>query len=239
MWKILNGLGHQIVPPVPSLFTFHLSNRGLQKLSGLSVPSAIITELTSGIQTRGPLLVTHQGLSGPAALRLSAWGAREFHRHGYLATLLIDWTGQGKEWSMSMIQESRDHSGARQVSGKGQIDLPVRLWQWIVARSGIAEQTRWADLTSDQIQSLSANLSSCQLQMIGKSTFKEEFVTAGGLALTELDFRTFESRRVKNMFLAGEVLDIDAITGGFNFQAAWTGGWLAGSEIGTRLQRKK
>lgn len=235
MWEILRGMGHQIIPPVPSLFTFHLSNRGLQKLSGVSVPSAKITEANSGLQSEGPLLVTHQGISGPAVLRLSAWGARTFHQRGYLATLLIDWTGRGKEWSMSRIQEARAHSGARQVTGKGQVDLPIRLWQWLVARSGISEQARWADLTAEQMQSLSENLSACQLQMIGKSTYKEEFVTAGGLALTDLDFRTFESRKVKNLFLAGEVLDIDAITGGFNFQAAWTGGWLAGTALGERM----
>lgn len=238
MWDLLGKLGHEIIPPVPSLFTFHISNRGLQKLSGVSVPSAKIMEEKSGIQTEGPLLITHQGLSGPAALRLSAWGAREFHQRGYLASLRVDWTGRGQDWSDHFIQEARTQSGAKQVSGKGQVDLPYRLWQWLVARSGIAESSRWADLTGEQMDSLRNNLSSCQLKMVGKSTFKEEFVTAGGVALTDIDFRTFGSRKVPNLFLAGEVLNIDAITGGFNFQAAWTGGWLAGSEIGERMGKE-
>ena len=239
MWKILGEMGHSIIPPVPSLFTFHIQNRGLHKLSGISVPNARIWASSYERPCSGPLLITHQGLSGPAVLQLSAWAARAFYEQGYQTEIRVDWTGRGAEWGEAFIQESREVSASRIVAARGQSDLPQRLWQWMVARSGIPDSTRWADLTSEQMAQLKENLSFCSLRMISKSTYKEEFVTAGGVSLKEIDFRTFESRIIPGLFLAGEVLDIDAVTGGFNFQAAWTGGWLAGTALGGRIRGDK
>ncbi len=239
MWEVLAGMGHRIISPVPSLFTFHINSKGLHKLSGVSVPNAGIQAEGRPFQSFGPQLITHQGLSGPAVLRLSAYGARDFFSRDYHAQLRVDWLGSGKEAGMIAIREYRTNSGARLVAGKGQVDVPHRLWLWMVARSGIQPEAHWADLTREQMDRLAENLSDCPLQMIGKSTFKEEFVTAGGVDLAEIDFRRFESKAVPGLFLAGEVLNIDAVTGGFNFQAAWTGGWMAGSELGKRMIEKR
>ncbi|MDP5169745.1 MAG: NAD(P)/FAD-dependent oxidoreductase [Bacteroidia bacterium] len=235
MWDIMARLGHEIVPPVPSLFTFKILAPGLSELSGISVPQARVSLPSQDIHTEGPLLITHEGLSGPAVLRLSAWAARAFADLNYRSKIEVNWTGLEEakmEWQIQKVraQDSKKNPGSTPLAG-----LPSRLWLWILGRAGVSANQRWADLTATQMEAIQRECLHCQLSMTGKSTFKEEFVTAGGVELSELDFRRFESRKVPGLFLAGEVINIDAITGGFNFQAAWTGGWLAGTEIGQRM----
>jgi len=228
-WEWLRELGHNVVPPVPSLFTFNTKDTRLRDLAGVSVPMASLRIPGTKLSAEGPLLVTHWGLSGPAVLRISAWGARDLHELGYKFPLEINFLGEKAPRSATeMLSQLKLESGKKLVASNTQMNLPSRLWQRLVESAGIAPESRWADLSKLQLKSLAEQIAAAQFQITGKSTFKEEFVTAGGIALKELNFKTFESRICPNLFLAGEVLDIDAITGGFNFQAAWTGGWLAG-----------
>ncbi len=228
-WEWLRDLGHNIVPPVPSLFTFNTKDTRLRDLAGGSVPMASLRIPGSKLSAEGPLLVTHWGLSGPAVLRISAWGARDLHEMGYKFPLEINFLGEktplevGELWSKIKLE-----SGKKLVAANPQMNLSARLWQRLVEAAGITAESRWADLSKLQLQALTAQIAAATFQITGKSTFKEEFVTAGGVSLKELNFKSFESKICPNLFLAGEVLNVDAITGGFNFQAAWTGGWLAG-----------
>lgn len=232
MWDALARLGHRIVPPVPSLFTFNTKDTRLRELSGLSVPRATLHIPGSKLRAEGPLLVTHWGLSGPAVLRLSAWGARELFEKNYTFPLIINWLGE-----MDLSETTRILSGLKtelakkQIVSHAQFGLPARLWQNLCLAAGISEALRWAELDKQKIAALAGQLSAAQFSIHGKSTFKEEFVTAGGIDLREVNFKTFESKLLPGLFFAGETLDIDAITGGFNFQAAWTGGWIAGGAM--------
>lgn len=229
MWEQLHALGHSIVEPVPSLFTFNTRDTRLRDLSGVSVPHASVRIPGSKLAAQGPLLVTHWGLSGPAVLRLSAWGARELHAQGYKFSLEIDFTGGHDVPALvESLHQLKAAQGKKTVAAHPVFGLPARLWQRLVEAAGIPEERRWADLDKKSLSALAGHLGAATFQITGKSTFKEEFVTAGGVSLRELNFKTFESRLHPGLFLAGEVLDIDAITGGFNFQAAWTGGYLAG-----------
>jgi predicted Rossmann fold flavoprotein len=235
-WEMLHSLGHNIVPPVPSLFTFNTKDTRLRDLSGISVPDALLRIPGTKLLADGPLLVTHWGLSGPGILRLSAWGARDLHRMEYRFPLEINFLGKTNPVTTSeKLQRLKVEQGKKQVGANAQFGLPLRLWQSLVSAANIPAERRWADFDKKNLADLSAQLTAALFQISGKSTFKEEFVTAGGVALKELNFKTFESRICPNLFLAGEVLDIDAITGGFNFQAAWTGGWLAGRAIGSQI----
>ncbi len=232
VWEILRGLGHQIVVPVPSLFTFNTKDTRLRDLSGISVPAAQLNLPGSKLTAQGPLLITHWGLSGPAILRLSAWGARYLHGLDYRFSLEINWLGNISPQQASLqLQALKISQGKKTVAAHPVFELPVRLWQRLVAAANLPDALRWADLDKAGLQQLVQQLTTATFQIAGKSTFKEEFVTAGGVQLKEIDFKTFGSRLFPNLFLAGEVLDIDAITGGFNFQAAWTGGWLAGNAM--------
>lgn len=232
-WQWLAELGHTLVPPVPSLFTFNTKDTRLRDLSGVSVPRAALRIPGSKLAAEGPLLVTHWGLSGPAVLRISAWGARELHENGYKFPLEVNFLGtQTRAEALDFFTQTKQENGKKTVLAHPQGALPARLWQRLVEAAGIGAEQRWADVNKATMQALAGQLVAAEFQITGKSTFKEEFVTAGGVSLKELNFKTFESKICPNLYLAGEVLDIDAITGGFNFQAAWTGGWLAGGAMG-------
>ncbi len=228
-WEWLSELGHHIVSPVPSLFTFNTKDTRLRELAGVSVPMASLRIPGTKLSADGPLLVTHWGLSGPAVLRISAWGARDLNKVYYKFPLEINFLPErNMEGVLLSFQKIKIENAKKLVKSNPLFGLPTRLWQRLIEATDIGAERRWGDLAKSEFQAMAMQISEAQFQITGKSTFKEEFVTAGGLSLKELNFKTFESKICPNLFLAGEVLDIDAITGGFNFQAAWTGGWLAG-----------
>lgn len=228
----LVSLGHTLVPPVPSLFTFHIDSPWLRELPGVSVEDVQVTVSGTALKQRGPLLITHAGVSGPAILRLSAWGARDLHAAAYRFPLRISWLPDAKPDSLlAEINRRREAHGGQTVLRTRWNPLPARLWEQLVLQAGIAPDTKWARLAKPEAQKLAALLTATELPVTGKSMNKEEFVTAGGIPLPEVDFKTMESRLVPGLFFAGEALDIDGITGGFNFQAAWTTAWIAGQAI--------
>jgi predicted Rossmann fold flavoprotein len=227
--EIAASLGHAIEPQVPSLFTFHVADPRLKGLEGLAVPLATATVRGTRLSATGPVLVTHWGLSGPAILRLSAWGARELHAAGYAFDLGLNWVApRTPEKARSELATERSEQPKRKVINADPFGLPARLWERLVAASGIAPETTWANVGNAELQALAAQAAAGTYRVGGKSLNKEEFVTCGGVRLSEVDFATMESRICPGLHFAGEVLDIDGITGGFNFQAAWTTGWHAG-----------
>jgi len=237
---LLSGLGHTVEPGVPSLFTFNIQDPRLDGLAGLSVPQAELRLLEPGGEKspiapqRGPLLITHWGLSGPAALRTSAWGARWLHVRQYQAVLSVNWLYPlTNEKALENLQNIRNNpDNLRKKPGVHPLfDLPTRLWARLVAAAGIAETANWADVSKAALRALSAELTAGRYTISGKGQFKDEFVTCGGLRLDEVDFKTMGSKKIPGLFFAGEVLDIDGLTGGFNFQNAWTTGWLAGGAL--------
>ncbi len=233
VWSLLERLGHTIVKPVPSLFTFNIKDERLKDLLGVSVPNAVVSVENEKLEETGPLLITHWGVSGPAILRLSAWGARVLNKRNYHFTIKINWTNN---YMFKDVEETLNDCKSnlypkKYVSNTPQYELPNRLWQRLIAVSEIGETVRWADLSKRHIQNLANQITQGIYEVRGKSTFKEEFVTAGGVRLDEVNFKTFESKLLPNLYFAGEVLDIDAITGGFNFQAAWSGAWTAGNAM--------
>ena len=227
VWKMLEKLGHSIEPAVPSLFTFNIKDARIKDLPGVST-YAEIKILGEKLESEGPTLITHWGLSGPGILKLSAWGARQLHDLNYKFDIKVNWLpGKTSEDILEELKELKIQHPKQQASKYAQFDLPKRLWQQLVKASSIEDAAIWADLNKNQLQALSLQLTEAIFKVDGKSTFKEEFVTAGGVNLKEVNFKTFESKLLKNLYFAGEVLNIDAITGGFNFQNAWTGGYLA------------
>ena len=235
----LRALGHSIAEPVPSLFTFNVPNSPLSDLMGVAVPHARIVLAGEKLQYEGPLLVTHWGVSGPAVLKLSAWGARRLSELGYVGTALINWIPTFTEETLRpWLQQFRQDNGKKTVAANPQFGLPQRLWRNLAEQAGILPETRWSDLPAKAQNRLLELLLRTPLAVRGKTTYKEEFVTCGGISLEEIDLKTMQSRRVPGLYFAGEVLDIDGITGGFNFQAAWTTGFLAGQAIsGIALRR--
>ncbi|MEH2166689.1 MAG: NAD(P)/FAD-dependent oxidoreductase [Nostoc sp.] len=236
-YKIVRELGHQIEPPVPSLFTFNIVDQKLRELAGVSVNPAQL-RLSAGeksqLQQTGPLLITHWGLSGPAVLKLSAWGARVLHESRYQARLLINWLPDlHQEQVREKVLAVKDEWGKKAIALHRGVDLPHRLWQYIIARVGITTEDRWAEISSKTLNQLVQELTQGQYLINGKGAFKEEFVTCGGVKLKEVNFKTMESRLVPGLYFAGEILDIDGVTGGFNFQSAWTTGYLAGVAMAT------
>lgn len=227
--ELATSLGHALEPPVPSLFTFHVDCGWLRELAGTTVPSAEVSVPDIGLRERQPLLVTHWGLSGPAILRLSAWGALELHACDYRFDLHVNWL---PHWPEEQLQERID--GLRKAApAKLVVNTPIeplssRLWEALVIASGIQRETRWSALSRALQHRLVSQLRRSEFKVTGKSLNKDEFVTCGGVRLREVDFKTMESRVCAGLFFAGELLDIDGITGGFNFQAAWTTGWIAG-----------
>lgn len=232
MFDWLKGLGHTIEEPVPSLFTFNLPNHPITKLMGVSVEKARVKIIGTKLEEEGPLLITHWGLSGPVVLRLSAWGARELGVRSYEFRVVVNWLPEFNEQCMKeRFQELRNTNASQKVVNKNSFGLPSRLWEFLAEQSGIKKEWRWADLPSTEQNNFIKNLCSYECEVKGKTTFKEEFVTAGGIRLSEVDANTMMSKKVPNLFFAGEVLDVDGITGGFNFQHAWTSGFIAAKSI--------
>ncbi len=228
----LRALGHTIAEPVPSLFTFNVPHSPLSELMGVSVPQARVVLAGEKLQYEGPLLVTHWGVSGPAVLKLSAWGARRLSELNYVGTALINWIPAHTEETLRpWLQQFRQENGKKTVASNPQFGLPQRLWRNLAEQAGIGADTRWSDLPAKAQHRLLELLLRSPLAVRGKTTYKEEFVTCGGVRLEEVDLKTMQSRRVPGLYFAGEVLDIDGITGGFNFQAAWTTGFLAGQAL--------
>ncbi len=228
-FAIAAALGHTIVPPVPSLFTFHVNDSRLKELSGVSVDEATTVVRGTALRERGPLLITHWGLSGPAVLKISAWGARELHDAGYKFALLVNWAPQfNPETARAALENARAANPKKQIGTWSPLGLPSRLWEKLIAAAGIKPDAPWTTVPNAALRALAAQVCAGEFAVDGKSMFKEEFVTCGGVKLTEVDFRTMESRVTPGLHFAGEMLDVDGITGGFNFQAAWTTGWLAG-----------
>lgn len=225
----LQVLGHAIVPPVPSLFTFNLPDDPIRSLMGVVADPARVRITGTSLESTGPVLVTHWGLSGPAVLRLSAWGARILHGMDHRFPIAVDWTGGRGEETMRAALLAPDPSIDRKQAGNANpMDLPARLWDHLLHKAGIPAEKPWGMLGKQDRNRVIALLTNDRYQVQGRTTFKEEFVTAGGVDLAEVDPLTMQSRIVPGLYFAGEVLDIDGITGGFNFQAAWTTGFLAG-----------
>jgi predicted Rossmann fold flavoprotein len=232
MFQWLLNLGHTIAEPVPSLFTFNLPKHPIAQLMGVSVEKARIKIEGTKLVEEGPVLITHWGLSGPAVLRLSAWGARELSDKKYEFVVHVNWLTEYNEQSLkTLLQQFRTSSPGKKISNYNFAQLPNRLWQFLLQQSGINEEIRFADLPSKTENALIRNLVDYVVEVKGKTTFKEEFVTAGGISLSEVDANTMMSKKVKNLFFAGEILDVDGITGGFNFQHAWTSAWIAAKTI--------
>ncbi|MEN9440836.1 MAG: hypothetical protein RLZ33_912 [Bacteroidota bacterium] len=225
----LEKLGHEIIEPIPSLFTFNMPQNPIRELMGNVVEKATVKVEGTKLMGKGPLLVTHWGMSGPAILQLSAWGARILAERNYEFAILVNWLDELKEDSLraqfqKIIQE---HEG-KKVANLNPFPMTSRLWNFLLQKSEIHPEMRWKDLGKKNINKLVNTLLNDRYEVSGKTTFKEEFVTAGGIALSDVDFKTMQSKKVPGMFFAGELLDFDGITGGFNFQAAWTTGFIAG-----------
>lgn len=229
---LVESLGHKIQPPVPSLFTFNIESPWLRSLSGISVETVEASVPETRLRELGAILMTHWGLSGPVILRLSAWGARVLRERNYRFTLLVNWLpGRTTDDLTREIALQRERQPARMVMNSPMAPLPSRLWEALVTQAGIAADTRWAALSKSSQHRLVQQLSRTELAVSGKSVNKDEFVTCGGVALGDVNLKTMESRVCPGLYFAGELLDIDGLTGGFNFQAAWTTGWIAGKAM--------
>ena len=228
-YRWVQALGHSVEPPVPSLFTFNVDDTRLEGLAGVSVQHARVRVEGAKEAHEGPLLITHWGLSGPAVLRASAWDARILHDRGYKAVMTLDWRPDLNEVQVrARLQRAKEADARKSVLAAGPFELPQRLWRSLAMHAGAVEGTRWADASKALLAALAQEVHGGRYEITGKGVFKEEFVTCGGVRLKEVDFATMESRVRPGLHLAGEILDIDGITGGFNFQSAWTTGWLAG-----------
>jgi predicted Rossmann fold flavoprotein len=235
MFDWLKQTGHSIEEPVPSLFTFNMPGNRVRELPGVSVPDAQVKVTGSKLITRGPLLITHWGMSGPAILRLSAWGAREFAACNYHFSILVNWLGDIKEQDLQeQFRSLRFELASQKISNRNPFALPQRLWQYLLEESGISPDLRYADLPAKDQNKLIKNCCAQEFQVTGKTTFKEEFVTAGGIKLSEIDPQTMQSKILPGLFFAGEIMDVDGITGGFNFQHAWTSGYIAAKAIAAK-----
>ena len=226
MWEMLQNMEHSITDAVPSLFTFNIKDKRIKDLMGLSA-FANVKVKNSKLEESGPLLITHWGMSGPGILKLSAWGAIELAAKNYQFAIEINWLNDiATATVLENLKELKLEHAKKAVSKKSPFDFPNRLWESLVLASEIDAETKWSDLTKNQLQNLANQLTKAEFQVNGKSTFKEEFVTAGGIDLKEINFKTMESKLHDNLFFAGEIVNIDAITGGFNFQNAWTSGFV-------------
>ncbi len=231
IWELLSSLEHTIVPPVPSLFTFNIKDKRIKDLMGISALASVKVK-NSKLSASGPLLITHWGMSGPGILRLSAWGAIELYEKKYQFAIEVNWLNDlNFEEVEEKLKDLKLEHSKKVVCKKSPFDLPNRLWESLVLASEISTDTKWADLSKKQLQNLTLQLTKGEFQVNGKSTFKEEFVTAGGIDLKEINFKTMESKLHPNLYFAGEIVNIDAITGGFNFQNAWTGGFIIAYSI--------
>jgi hypothetical protein len=237
---IARSLGHTIAPTAPSLFTFNIKDSRIQDLAGISV-DPVQVKLQVGderLEQTGPLLITHWGVSGPAVLKLSAWGARLLQANHYQAQLTINWLPQeNPETLRQALNQTKTDWSKRTIVAHSPFSLPRRLWESLTVAAGIQPQTRWAELAKTSANRLAQELRQGKYEVTGKGVFKEEFVTCGGVNLKEVEFKTMESKVCPGLYFAGEILDVDGITGGFNFQNAWTTGWLAGQAIGQAIQQ--
>ena len=225
--------GHTIIPPVPSLFTFNVPDFDMISLAGVSVPTATVKIKQSKLEFTGPLLVTHWGFSGPAILKLSAWGAQVLHERNYITEFTIQWTESGEEACREHLNQFKNANPKKLVTGHTAVPVPTRLWEYLCTKAGINDEMRWLDLPKKQLNKLIEELVRSNFQMKGKTTFKEEFVTCGGIETEEINPLTMESKLVKGLYFAGEIINVDGITGGFNFQNAWSTGFIAGKAVGT------
>lgn len=231
MWDLITGLGHTIVEPVPSLFTFNITDKRIKDLPGVSALATVQVKNTK-LEATGPLLVTHWGMSGPGILKLSAWGARILAEKNYQFAISVNWLNDTDLAEAENILKSlkQEHS-KKVISKKSPFDFPNRLWEKLVLAAEIGEDLKWADLSNKQIHNLAEQLTEGTYQVSGKSTYKDEFVTAGGIDLKEVNFKTMQSKLHPTLYFAGEIVNIDAITGGFNFQNAWTSGFIVANAI--------
>jgi predicted Rossmann fold flavoprotein len=232
MWDILSKSGHTIIPPVPSLFTFNIKDKSINALLGVSASFVKINIDNTKYEENGPLLFTHWGLSGPSVLKLSAWAARTLADLEYRFGITINfYPNADKEEVIFILQNIKNENTKKKIHNTNPAAIPIRLWQLLCDKSMITNELTWADLPKIKLQNLVDNLTKWQLKVEGKSTFKEEFVTAGGIDLKEINMKTMESKLLPNLYFAGEIMNIDAVTGGFNFQAAWTTSWIAAQSI--------
>ena len=230
-FKILEKLGHQIIAPVPSLFTFNIKNEILKDLMGTSFQYVDIEIPKLNLEESGSLLITHWGLSGPAILKLSAWGARELAALKYQFEIIVNFIGTASEDALEIFKNFKENEPKKSIGQAKIFDITNRFWQRILFVSGIDTAKQIANINSKEMQKIIENLCCCRMNVTGKSTFKEEFVTAGGVDLKEMDFKTMKSKKLPNFYISGEVLNIDAVTGGFNFQACWSEGWLIAQDL--------
>jgi predicted Rossmann fold flavoprotein len=228
----LKNAGHSIEAPVPSLFTFNMPGNAITELMGVVAENAMVKITGTKFTEQGPLLITHWGMSGPAILKLSAWGARELAACNWNFKITINWTPSFNENTMrEKMQQLRFDIATQKIANRNPFGLPGRLWEYLLQQSGVKEALRWADVPAKEQNKLIKNLCSQEFNVKGKTTFKEEFVTAGGVQLNEIDHNTLQSKIAPGLFFAGEVINVDGVTGGFNFQNAWTTGWIAAIAI--------
>ena len=230
-FKMLEKLGHQIVAPIPSLFTFNIKNEILKDLMGTSFQNVNIEIPKLNLEESGSLLITHWGLSGPAILKLSAWGARELAALKYQFEIIVNFIGTASEDALEIFKNFKENEPKKSIGQTKIFDITNRFWQRILFVSGIDTAKQIANINNKEMQKIIENLCCCRMNVTGKSTFKEEFVTAGGVDLKEIDFKTMKSKKLPNFYISGEVLNIDAVTGGFNFQACWSEGWLIAQDL--------
>ncbi|MDC1229962.1 aminoacetone oxidase family FAD-binding enzyme, partial [bacterium] len=231
MWKVLEDLGHTIVQPVPSLFTFDIKDKRIKGIPGVVAQNIEVKVRGTDLVSEGPLLITHVGMSAPAILKLSAFGAVELAKRNYNFNIEINFIRQEADSCLDYLKNFKQDFAKKLVVNSTQFDLPKRLWKQLVLASNINESQRWAELNKQQLEALSLQLTEAVFNVTGKSTFKEEFVTAGGVDLKEINFKTYQSKCIPNLYLVGEVINVDAVTGGFNFQNAWTGAYIASKSI--------
>lgn len=225
----LRKLGHEIEEPVPSLFTFNMPDEPVKGLMGVVAEPVAIKIMGSNLSSSGPLLITHWGMSGPAVLKLSAFGARDFHEMDYEFKILVNWTGErGEQEVRTILKNAESNHPKKKISNVNPFELPGRLWEFLIEKLALGEDMIWQNMGKKNINRLVHLITNDVYQVRGKTTFKEEFVTCGGISLLDVDMKTMESRKSPGLYFAGEVLDIDGVTGGFNFQAAWTTGFIAG-----------
>ena len=231
IWKLLASLGHEVISAVPSLFTFNIKDPRLKTIPGVVATDVRVSVVDSNLESEGPLLVTHTGLSAPSILKLSAYGALELAKKKYKFQIQVNFIKQTLLECNKQLFEVKKQSSKKTILKSAQFNLPKRLWEQLVMASNISDHLRWADVSKEKLHGLACELTQAVFKVDGKSTFKEEFVTAGGVELKGVNFKTFESKHYKNLFFAGEVLNIDAVTGGFNFQNAWTSAFIAAQQL--------
>jgi len=231
IWSFLQELNHTIIKPVPSLFTFNITDDRIKEIPGVVAQNVTVKVADSNLESSGPLLITHWGMSAPSILKLSAFGALELAERDYKFNIEVNFINQDNDVVLSSLKDIKQELSKKTVLKATQFDLPKRLWKTLVMASDITEETRWADLNKAQLEALSNQLTKAVFKVDGKSTFKEEFVTAGGIDLKEVNFKNYKSKLHDNLYFAGEIINVDAVTGGFNFQNAWTSAYIVAKNL--------